>query len=161
MMNEGTCRHYTGLADVDDAKCGAGVCYYEAFDGTRPGIFLRMPCFQFTVRPAHGRGTYIRAGEPTITTPKDRRGEVEIHCPHLSLPSHEECEQERAKIDAHINKTMSAMPVIIEAKKRLAPGTADITECPICGGRLIVSVSRINGHVRASCETHDCVDVVE
>jgi hypothetical protein len=68
-VNLGTCIHWNGLRGDDTRCCDAGVNYHKAFNGEKPGMFLRMPCRVFDERPAHGRGTYIKAGEPVRAPP--------------------------------------------------------------------------------------------
>ncbi len=40
-------------------------------------------------------------------------------------------------------------------------GRRDVLECPVCKGKLHVEQSSYNGHVRACCETADCVNFIE
>jgi len=160
-MNEGTCRHFNG---TQNKCCKAGINYSDAFSaGSEFGLMLRMPCFQFNVRPAHGRGTYIKPGEATVTTPFERRGETEIPCALLSLPTHEECEADRVKSDAHFEKAMIAIRVASawRVKPKPAADRREVIECPVCKGRLHLSQSAYNGHVHGACETDGCVRWME
>lgn len=160
-MNEGTCRHFNG---IQNTCCRAGVNYRAAFDPKDEGGFmLRAPCFQFNVRPAHGRGTYIRAGEATITTPVERRGQTEIPCAMLSLPTHEECEADRTESDNHFERTKMALKIASDWRVHPKPDTNrhGVVECPICKGRLHLSQAAYNGHVHGACETPGCVEWME
>jgi len=76
-MNEGRCINLNGA--FTNKCCDAGVNYEDAF-GKEQGIFLRMPCTQYNVRPAHGRGTHIKPGELTVRTEVERRGQSMIPC---------------------------------------------------------------------------------
>ena len=40
-------------------------------------------------------------------------------------------------------------------------GKAEVIECPVCKGRLHLSQSGYNGHVRGKCETKDCLNWIE
>lgn len=164
-MNEGTCIHWTGLAGSRPREllCKAGVCYYSAFNGSEPGIFLRLPCIQFRTVPAHGRGTYVKAGEPTVREEFDRREHVEMPCAYLHLPTTEEVEADRKRSDAAIERTMAAIRVasVWRVMPKPTEDRREVIECPVCKGRLHLSQAACNGHVHGKCETPDCVAWME
>jgi len=159
-MNQGTCIHYAGF--LTEGCCNAGVNYRDAFGG-EAGIVLRMPCHQFRILPAHGRGTYIKAGEPTIRKEIDRRGQAMIPCKLLRLPTDDEVEQDRKETDAMFERVMAGMKVAAEWRVKPKPDQDrhGVLECPVCKGRLHVSQSAYNGHVHGKCETEDCVSWME
>lgn len=158
-MNEGTCKHYNGL---QSGRCEKGVDYRETF-GRADGIMLRLPCIQFYVRPCAGRGTYVRAGEPTMRKEVDRRDQQEISCPHLELPTAEEVAADRAALDEQMRKTMLALQAVYAWRVRQRPqqDRREVVECPVCRGRLHLSKSAYNGHVHGRCETEGCVAWME
>lgn len=165
-MNLGTCIHYNGCGFGFGGKrhtCKAGVDYHEAFDGSKPGIFLRLPCIRFNERPARGPGTYIKAGEAVVHTPFDRRGHEMVPCSLYVDPTPEQVQAERAEADAHLAKTVAAIKVAGQWRVRPKPAQdrAEVVECPICKGRLHLSQSAYNGHVHGACETEGCVRWME
>lgn len=161
-MNRGQCIHWNGLRGDDDHCCGAGVNYTQAF-GPAMGMFLRLPCVRFQELPAHGRGTYIKAGEPTVLKEFDRRGQVMVPCDKFREPTEEEIQRDRADTDASFERTMVALKVAGQWRVRPKPAQnrREIVECPVCKGRLHLSQSAYNGHVHGRCETEGCVSWME
>lgn len=161
-MNRGTCIHFNGLFG-EKPTCGAGVEYAKAFDNSRPGLMLRMPCIEFRELPTHGRGTYVKAGEATIIQPVDRRGELAIPCPHRVEPTDEQIQQAREQSDAALAKHLAAIRVASAWRVKPKPQAdrAEVVECPVCNGRLHLSQSACNGHVHGKCETPQCVEWME
>lgn len=164
-MTPGTCIHYNGIRFAAQGHdcCAAGVDYGKTFDGTTPGIILRMPCIQYRTLPAHRRGTYVKAGEATVREEIDRRGHAMIPCDKFQEPTPEEVERSRAEWDAHYAKTMAAISVASAWRERPKPAQdrREVIECPICKGRLHLSQSAYNGHVAGKCETEGCVSWME
>ena len=161
-MNPGTCIHFTGLRDRESC-CKVGVNYSQAFDISKPGIMLRMPCVQYRTLPADGRGTYIKAGEPTVRQEIDRRGEQMVPCAHFQEPTQEEVAADRKESDAYLERTLAAIKVASAWRVKPKPpeDRFDVLECPVCKGRLHVSQSSYNGHIHGKCETQDCVSWME
>lgn len=159
-MNKGTCIHFNG---IQNDCCRAGVHYRATFDDSRPGLMLRAPCIEFHERPAHGRGTYVKAGEASVLTPYDRCGEKAVACPHRREPTDDEILENRRMWDLQIKKTTAAIKVASEwrVKPKPAENRTGVVECPICKGRLHLSQSSYNGHVHGKCETQDCVAWME
>ena len=162
-MRHGTCIHFTGLLREDDSTCKAGVNYRLAFDGSKPGLFLRMPCRQYQTLYPNGRRTYIRHGQETIREEINRRGETMISCDRYQEPTDAEIEASQKAIEAHMQKTFTALKVAGEWRVNPKPkqDRAEVIKCPICKGRLHLSQSASNGHVRGQCETADCVHWIE
>lgn len=166
-MNLGTCIHFNGLSMVGDGYksgcCEAGVNYYETFDGKRAGIMLRMPCVEFRELPAHGRGTYIKAGEATIRKEIDRKGETVIECASRVAPTPEQVEASRIEDDAAWERTITAIKVAAawKVKPKPAHDRCEVIECPACKGRLHLHQSAHNGHCSGKCETEGCVSWIE
>jgi hypothetical protein len=163
-MNAGTCIHYNGvIGTTDDHKCQAGICYRKVFDGSKPGILLRMPCIQFHTLPAHGRGTFIRSGDDTVRKEFDRRGQVMIPCALYQEPTPEQIEADRIETEKAFANTVAAIKVSSEWRVKPKPekDRSEILQCPICEGKLHLFQSSYNGHVRGKCETAGCVEWME
>lgn len=163
-MNLGTCIHFTGLPITANHQqcCKAGVNYLETFNGKEAGIFLRMPCVEFREKPAHGKGTYVKAGEATIREPIDRKGHEAIPCPHRQEPTQEQVDEDRRQRDAHFAKTIAALKVAGAWKvKKPEADRREVVECPVCKGRLHLYQSALNGHCHGKCETDGCVSWME
>lgn len=82
-MRAGDCKHWNG---AQNDCCAAGVNYREAFDGDRPGIALRMPCYRVDI---DGK-------------PRDRRGEQMIECTKYEAVTAEEEAADRAETREHL-----------------------------------------------------------
>lgn len=165
-MNNGTCIHFKGVSVGRDYKtqcCGAGVNYFETFDGRRAGLMLRMPCVAFYEKPAHGRGTAIKPGEPTIRKEVDRKGELAIPCGLREEPTQEQVDEYRRETEDHWEKTLAALKVANEWKVKPKPAEdrTEVIECPVCGGKLHLYQSARNGHCHGKCETARCVEWME
>lgn len=163
-MNLGTCIHYTGLSfGAGTCLCDAGVDLRKTFGDDRPGIALRMPCTQFRVVPAHGRGTVCRPGEETIQKPVDRRGEVEIPCALRQEPTAEQVEQDRIEFEQAFQKTLLGLKLASAWRTRPKPekNRREVVECPACRGKLHLTQSSYNGHCHGKCETEGCVSWLE
>ena len=160
-MNQGKCIHFNGI--FWHPCCKAGVNYHDAFDGKKPGIFLRMPCIQRHETPVHGKGTYIRFGEPSILDDVDRRGEVMTPCSLYQEPTQDQIDQYRKEMDARWGKTLAANKVAAEWRVVPKPSAdrVDVVDCPVCKGRLHLSQSSYNGYVDGKCETDGCVAWME
>ena len=136
----GTCRHFVG---VGCEPCGAGVNVREHVGGDDLGWACRIPC----VRPS--ANAFIRADEV-------------VPCDRFDAPSSAEAEAEVAEVDALIERMEKLGPVVQELKKEHAgKGYQGVLECPLCGGRLHVSIAAINGHVWLRCESDGCVRIQE
>lgn len=163
-MNLGTCIHYTGMTfGKGTCVCAAGVDLRKTFGDDKPGIALRMPCIQFQVVPAHGRGTYCRPGETTVQRPWDRRGEVEIPCALRVAPTQEQVDQDRLEFEAQFQKTLVGLKLASAWRTRPKPeqDRQEVVECPVCKGKLHLSQSSHNGHCHGKCETEGCVSWLE
>lgn len=167
-MNQGTCIHFTGFGLAlfgrnASACCAAGVNYGEAFDGNTPGLALRAPCVEYRLKPAHGKGTYIKAGEPAIRIEVDRRGHAVIPCGRRIEPMDEQVQQARAESDASLARHL--MGFSVAGAWRVKPNPKRdryaAVECPACKGKLNLWQSSLNGHVGGECETPSCMKWME
>lgn len=85
-------------------------------------------------------------------------------CQSWERRSLESAEQYADNIERAMNRMTVVMPVIAKwrtwtDKNRVAK--QEIIECPSCKGRLYLSQSSYNGHVRGRCETENCVSWIE
>lgn len=166
MMNHGTCIHFSGLDMGPNYKtncCKAGVNYFDTFNGTRIGMFLRMPCVEYRELPVHGRGTLIKPGEATIRKDIDRKGETVITCPHREEPTDDQVQAYRRDQAAWLPKATAALRLAAEWRVVPKPeqDRAEVVECPICNGKLHLYQSSRSGHTSGKCETDGCVSWLE
>jgi hypothetical protein len=114
--------------------------------------------------PAHGKGTYVKPGEPTAIKEFDRRGEIVIPCELRQAPTQEQVEQDRIETEQRMEKFRIVMTAVKGWRtwtKSNRVAKAEIIICPACGGRLHLSQAAYNGHVHGQCETKDCVSWME
>lgn len=131
----GWCVHYRSPLRYD--KCTGGVSF-ESFHGTR---FDARPCF-LTSRGESKPGTTFCAG--------------------LRRPTADEIAEYAAWIHERYARTVLVKEGIeVWRKANAGRDVAEVVACPACGGRLHLSIARVNGHVHARCETEDCVSWME
>jgi len=82
-------------------------------------------------------------------------------CPHWERPSLEAAEKYADAVEKSMRNMLVVEPFIGRWRKRLPIGKDETVECPVCQGKLHLSQAASNGHVRASCETEDCVRFME
>lgn len=84
-------------------------------------------------------------------------------CPKWERHSLEQAEKHADDIEATMQRILVVDPVI--SKWRTVPKPAndrsEVIECPQCKGKLHLAQSSYNGHVRARCETENCVSFIE
>ena len=105
-MKRGECIHYTGLPLVggEATCCRAGVNYHQAFDGTRPGILLRLPCeTEATVKA-------VIAGKPyQYQQARERHGERAMPCRYFQLATAEQIAQAEAEQAAETARMLDSL----------------------------------------------------
>lgn len=139
----GWCIHYRSIRGESGehvATCEVGVRYdsFRREDGKMMGF---QPCF---------------------LTKDGQSKEGACHCDHLRRPTPEE-------ISAHEEWSASRMRRLFKVLEAIAPwrkenkgrSASTIMTCPICEGRLHLSIAAYNGHVHGKCETEDCVAWME
>ena len=107
----------------------------------REGRTFDLPCFAKNLNPA--------VGEP-------------MHCEHRRAPTAEEVAAHQEWIAGRMDRlrvVMVAIRPFREANK--GRSASAIQECPLCNGRLRLSIAGSNGHVHGRCETADCVRWME
>jgi hypothetical protein len=95
----------------------------------------------------------------------DKTGESRpdaLPCEHLRRPTSEEIAAHGVWLEAYMNR-MGAVMIAIAPWRRANKGKSaqEVIECPICKGRLHLSIAAYNGHVHGHCETADCVSWIE
>lgn len=83
------------------------------------------------------------------------------HCPKWERLSMEQAEKYADDIEATLHRMTVVDPVISAWRKKKPLGKSEVIECPACKGWLHLSQAACNGHVRARCETDDCVNFIE
>lgn len=134
-MRRGTCIHFNG---TQHNSCEAGVNYIALVGRSGVGWARQLPCF--TLDPIDQHATCEKYREPT--------------------------EQELADFEAQIQERIEmyrkASPLVIAFKKEFKGHSGVvIKECPVCGGKLHMSITAYNGHVHGQCETRGCLSWME
>jgi hypothetical protein len=113
--------------------------------------------------PAHGRGTYVKAGEPTMRKEVVRRGETCAECALRQEPTAEQVAQSRIDSDKALERAVAGIKVAAAWRVMPKPPAdrREVLKCPICSGRLHLSQSAHNGHVHGRCETAGCISWME
>lgn len=136
----GWCIHYRSPSPAPGERvtaCSAGVSH-DTFHGVR---FDLHPCF------------LTKEG-------KSKTGALE--CEHIRRPTSEEITAHEESWDRHLAKTMKTIAAIAPWRKaNKGRSHTEVIECPICQGRLHLSIAAVNGHVHAQCETEDCMSWME
>ena len=118
--------------------CQAGVNYKSIVGNADQGWATHLPCFPF--RPEIDKVTCFLYRDPTDKELQDFDQEIADELKRFNL----------------------AMPLIIELKKEYKHRDAQVVRvCPICGGKLHMSIAAYNGHVWGKCETDKCLSWVE
>ncbi len=132
----GRCVHFNG---VQNDKCCAGIAYQQfRVDGP-----YQLPCIRHK--------TFAGQERPDCQP-----------CEKQQMPTAEEVDKEIAESEAQTDKFMKLGPLIRSMKtKYRQSGFAGVVECPVCKGKLHMSVSSYNGHTRGKCETENCVAWIE
>lgn len=83
------------------------------------------------------------------------------HCPKWQRRSIERSEKRADAVERAIKRMTISGPFISAWRKKEPIGKVEVVECPVCKGRLHLSQSSYNGHVRACCETKNCINFIE
>jgi hypothetical protein len=153
-MNKATCKHYTG--DFHNTSCAAGVCYASVTSGKpeEPGSAYRKPCVNWEVWNKIHATNFSESQRAEW----NRRGT----CDKFELPTQSEIDAFDAEMEAHFKKTVIVNDFIQPMRdKNKGQGYRETATCPVCKGKLHVSISGYNGHARVLCETDGCVKWIE
>ena len=82
-------------------------------------------------------------------------------CPKWERYTREQGEAYADETERSLNKLLVASPFISAWRGKEPQGKSETVECPVCKGLLHLSQSSYNGHVRARCETEDCINFIE
>lgn len=134
----GWCIHYRASHGGETfTDCEAGVPF-EKWNGTK---FATRPCFL------------------------DEKGQSKpdaMPCEHLRRPTPDEIADHEVWLAGRMSRIGVVMKAICpwrDAHKN--QNFREIVGCPICEGRLHLSIAAYNGHVHGRCETADCVSWME
>lgn len=132
------CKHFNGISSE---TCRAGVNYAQLADGSRPGMFNRLPCLRENCK-------------------KDEVAECALREWHTP----EEIAERVQRIRDGGIRMMTARAAIIDHLKANGKPTKNVSgqiPCPICNsGNLGFSIA-YNGHCHAACSTSGCVSWME
>ena len=136
----GWCIHYRYNREAKSPEtdtCEAGVRY----DQFKQSKFAVRPCFL------------------------DDKGQSKpdaLPCEHLRRPTTKEIALHEKWLKTHFRKMAIVMLGIAEWRKsHKGKSASEVVECPICKGRLHLSIATYNDHVHGRCETPDCVSWME
>lgn len=139
-MNPGSCVHFTG---IQNKSCKRG---FEYDSLSRP-----LPC--------------IRSN--TVHFPKERRGEqtpcVHSECSEYLAPTPEQLAEDERETAAWVARTLKGLRLASEWRtakgwsKSNRVSAQEVVTCPVCNGRLHLSLAAYNGHVHGACETKGCI----
>lgn len=136
-MRADSCKYFTG---TQAKTCEKGVVYRALVGGLDVGWVRRLPCFTFK--------------------PEDKAEQVT--CEYFYLPRAEDLAESEKEIARVIEMMTKVNPLIAKFKRENYKRSAqEIFECPVCGGRLHMSIAALNGHVHGQCETENCVAWME
>ena len=82
-------------------------------------------------------------------------------CPKWLPFTREQGEAHADHLTKSLNGLLIASPVISAWRAKEPFGKAEAIKCPVCGGVLHLAQSSYNGHIRACCETPDCINFIE
>lgn len=139
----GWCIHYRMRPAklLANETCEAGVSY-NTLGGSAPDVFNRLPCF------------LQKDGQP--------KNADAVRCEHLRAPTKEEVAAHEEWIEQRMANMRKVMVGISEWRKKWkGKSHTETVECPVCNGKLRLSISSYNSHVHGKCETPGCVSWME
>ena len=119
-------------------NCGAGVDLNTAWHGVK---FDNRPCF----------------------LDKQGNSKPDAHpCEHLRRPTADEIALAEAYTKKRMDMTMMALKAVYPFREwNKGKSAAECIECPVCKGKLHLTIAAYNGHVHGRCETPNCVAWME
>jgi hypothetical protein len=136
----GWCIHYVGPPGFYDRDkrhvCDAGIDM-ETYHGVTVNA---RPCF--------------------LDVNKSRPGAVA--CAHLRVPTPDEISAHEAWVVSRLDRLGIVLRAVAPWRAtNKGRSHAEAIECPLCQGKLHLSISAHNGHVHGECETPDCISWTE
>lgn len=144
-MKPGDCKYFTGA--FQNEECDAGVNYRGLVGGDQFGWLTRLPCCPNGSR--HNAEQAAKCDKYTGVTAEE--AEAYNH------------ERDR-EIEQIIINIKVIRPRIVEKHGQGIPSKTivDSIDCPVCNaGTIKYSISSINGHIHAACNTNGCVRWME
>lgn len=134
-MKKGTCVHFNG---IHNDTCEIGINYTSLVGGREGGWTRHLPCFESNSNDRH------------------------VTCDQYREPTEQELADFEEEIQARLKMLNRVMPLILELKREYKRRDATVArDCPICGGKLHMSIAACNGHVWGICDTPGCLSWVE
>ncbi len=83
-------------------------------------------------------------------------------CNKYEEPSDADISAFQDMLDASLERYRKAAPTLMKLRKKYkGKSWQGIIDCPICNGRLHISIAGYNGHMHGHCETDDCLSWME
>jgi hypothetical protein len=140
-MSTFTCRYFNGI--MND-KCAAGVAYDSVRCVAASPAQTRLPCICIA---QHGDQTVVQrktaCAKYEAETDDDRAAEEKAHQESM----------------ARFQKLRPLTDRIRRENK--GKSWRGVETCPICQGRIFLSIAGCNGHMHGRCETTGCVSWME
>lgn len=138
----GWCVHYrTPDFESINPTCEAGVLYASVWK-------LKGASIPFELRPCFLDGLESRPDA--------------VHCPRLRRPTAEEAARHKDRSNKRVQHMFTVLIATADWREAHQGQSAQETiTCPVCQGNLHLSISALNGHMSATCETPECVDFRE
>ena len=134
---KGQCIHFNG---VQNDECKAGINYKEICGGQEKGIFARLPCLNTEYQ----------------------KPDEQVNCEKYSEPTDQEIIDYGNWHNEHMDKMRKVMVGIKPWRDaHQNESFQEVVECPVCKGRLHLSISSYNSHVHGNCASDDCVSWME
>jgi hypothetical protein len=138
LLGQDTCRHFNG--SWHNQCCEAGVNYRELVGGPDLGWLTRLPCHK-NIEPRSG---------------------TKVPCDKFEEPTAEELELAQKEIQEAVARMEQTIPLRAMMKKKYKGVSAQETvECPVCKGKLVMTIASVNGHVWGKCKTKGCLSWME
>lgn len=136
MKKPGKCRFYNGTVNE---TCEAGVNYRQLAGEPEFGWGTRLPCLA-----------------------KYATGPDVAKCTKREEPTPEEIAESEAELKKSMEQFNLALPLVASMKKKYKGQSAsEIVECPVCKGKLHLTIAASNGHVWGKCLTLNCLSWIE
>jgi hypothetical protein len=138
---------------------------YCAHYAPKPGNFKADYC-ALNLGASEAMDRARKSNEPNICPciGGHKASDVLALCPKWERRSLEHAEKRADSIEKHFKEMELVMPVVNKWRtwsNNNRVSKQEVIKCPACKGKLHLSQSSYNGHVRGVCETEDCVNWIE